>query len=56
MMVDIKALRKTRLLGLPEMRACEALSDMVVLKKGSRLSINPVTAAEWKVVMRLLDK
>lgn len=56
MMVDIKALRKTRLLGLPEMRACEALSDMVVLKKGSRLSINPVTAAEWKVVMRLLDR
>ncbi|MES2046982.1 MAG: EVE domain-containing protein [Pseudomonadota bacterium] len=56
MMVDIKALRKTRLLGLPEMRACEALSDMVVLKKGSRLSINPVTAAEWKVVLRLLDK
>lgn len=56
MMVDIKAIRKTRLLGLPEMRACEALSDMVVLKKGSRLSINPVTAAEWKVVMRLLDK
>jgi predicted RNA-binding protein with PUA-like domain len=55
-MVDIKAIRKTRLLGLPEMRACEALSDMVVLKKGSRLSINPVTAAEWKVVMRLLDK
>jgi predicted RNA-binding protein with PUA-like domain len=56
MMVDIKAIRKTRLLGLPEMRACEALSDMVVLKKGSRLSINPVTAAEWKVIMRLLDK
>ncbi len=56
MMVDIKAIRKTRLLGLPEMRACEALSDMVVLKKGSRLSINPVTAAEWKVVLRLLDK
>ena len=56
MMVDIKAIRKTRLLSLSEMRACEALSEMVVLKKGSRLSINPVTAAEWKVVMRLLDK
>jgi predicted RNA-binding protein with PUA-like domain len=56
MMVDIKAIRKTRLLGLPELRACEALSEMVVLQKGSRLSINPVTAAEWKVVMRLLDK
>jgi predicted RNA-binding protein with PUA-like domain len=56
MMVDIKAIRKTRLLSLSEMRACEALSDMVVLKKGSRLSINPVSATDWKVVMRLLEK
>jgi predicted RNA-binding protein with PUA-like domain len=56
MMVDIKAIRKTRLLSLSEMRACEDLSEMVVLKKGSRLSINPVTSAEWKVVMRLLEK
>jgi predicted RNA-binding protein with PUA-like domain len=56
MMVDIKAIRKTRLLSLSEMRACEALSDMVVLKKGSRLSINPVSATDWKVVIRLLEK
>jgi predicted RNA-binding protein with PUA-like domain len=56
MMVDVKALQKTRLLSLTEMRACEALSDMVVLKKGSRLSITPVSAAEWKTVMKLLGR
>ena len=55
MMVDIKAIRKTKLLSLSLMRACEALSDMVVLKKGSRLSINPVTVADWKTIMKLLD-
>lgn len=56
MMVDIKAIRKTSLLSLSAMRACEALSDMIVLKKGSRLSINPVTATDWKSIMKLLDK
>ncbi|MDO9193461.1 MAG: EVE domain-containing protein [Undibacterium sp.] len=56
MLVDIKALRKTRLLGLAEMRTCDALSDMLVLKKGSRLSITPVTSDEWAEVMRLLDQ
>ncbi|MDO8701111.1 MAG: EVE domain-containing protein [Undibacterium sp.] len=56
MLVDVKALRKTRLLGLAEMRTCDALSDMLVLKKGSRLSITPVTSDEWAEVMRLLDQ
>ncbi|MFZ6647328.1 EVE domain-containing protein [Undibacterium sp. TJN25] len=56
MMVDVRALRKTRLLSLQELRTVDALADMVVLKKGSRLSITPVTAAEWKTVMKLLDK
>lgn len=54
MLVDIKALRKTRLLNLSEMRGCEMLEQMLVLKKGSRLSITPVTDSEWRAVMRLL--
>src|SRR6478752_1675060 len=40
-LVDVRALRKTRLLGLPEMRETPALADMLVLKKGNRLSITP---------------
>ena len=55
-LVDVKAIRKTRVLSLAEMRANEDLASMVVLQKGSRLSITPVTAAEWTVVLKLLDK
>ncbi|WP_426343630.1 EVE domain-containing protein [Pseudoduganella sp. R-32] len=52
--VDVKGVRKTRLLSLAEMRTLPQLEDMVVLKKGSRLSITPVTPAQWKHVMALL--
>ena len=38
---------------LPELRADESLGDMVLLRKGSRLSVQPVTAAEWKRVVKL---
>lgn len=53
-LVDIKATRKTRLLSLTAMRGSPELATMVVLQKGSRLSITPVTEAEWQAVMRLL--
>jgi len=52
--VDVKGVRKTRLLSLAEMRTLPQLEDMVVLQKGSRLSITPVTAAQWKQVLALL--
>lgn len=55
-LVDVKAIRKTRLLSLAEMRSNPDLASMVVLQKGSRLSITPVTATEWKAVLKLLDK
>ncbi len=47
LLLDVQALRKTRLLGLPELRATPALADMVVLRRGNRLSITPVDAAHW---------
>jgi predicted RNA-binding protein with PUA-like domain len=50
MLVDVQAVRKTRVLGLPEMREIPALEDMVVLRKGNRLSITPVTPAEWRLI------
>jgi predicted RNA-binding protein with PUA-like domain len=52
--IDVKGVRKTRLLSLAEMRSLPQLEDMVVLQKGSRLSITPVTPAQWKHVMALL--
>ena len=42
-----------RAVTLPELRATPALSDMMLLRKGSRLSVQPVTAAEWKLIGKL---
>ena len=53
-LVDVKATRKTRLLSLAEMRTRPELASMVVLQKGSRLSITPVTKEEWQAVLKLL--
>ena len=38
---------------LPELRADASLGDRVLLRKGSRLSVQPVTAAEWKRIVKL---
>lgn len=40
-------------LGLPSLRTVPELAGMELLRKGSRLSIQPVTAAEWDAVMKL---
>ncbi len=54
--VDVKLRRKTRLLSLAEMRATPALASMRILQRGNRLSITPVTDAEWRAVVKLLDR
>lgn len=53
--VDVKLVRKTRLLPLSAMRDVPALAGMRLLQRGNRLSITPVTAAEWRTVVKLLD-
>ncbi|MGY0194488.1 EVE domain-containing protein [Leptothrix sp. BB-4] len=53
--VDVRFVRKTRLLGLAEMRATASLADLQVLQRGNRLSITPVTAAQWQAVLSVLD-
>lgn len=51
-MVDIKFTEKfARPLPLDLLRTMPALSDMVLLRRGSRLSVQPVTAAEWKAIV-----
>ncbi len=54
MLVDVQALRKTRNLTLPELRADDALHDLVVLRKGNRLSITPVEPQHWRVIFKQL--
>ena len=53
---DVALVRKTRLLSLAEMRAAPALAGMQVLQRGNRLSITPVSPAEWQAVLVLLDR
>ena len=52
--VDVKFVRKTRLLPLAEMRTHPELASMIVLRPGNRLSITPITAIEWRAVNALL--
>jgi predicted RNA-binding protein with PUA-like domain len=54
--IDVALDRKTRLLSLAEMRQAPDLATMRVLQRGNRLSITPVTADEWRAVLRLLDR
>jgi predicted RNA-binding protein with PUA-like domain len=56
MLVDVKLARKTRLMPLEEMRTYPELADMVTLKRGNRLSITPVTPAEWKFILARLGE
>lgn len=50
LLLDVQALRKTRLIGLPELRDTPELAELVVLKRGNRLSITPVSAEHWKLI------
>ena len=52
--VDVKLVKKTRLLSLAEMRDAPALSEMILLKRGNRLSITPVAPAHWRATLALL--
>jgi len=54
-LVDVKLVRRTRVLPLSEMRAAPSLATMQVLRRGNRLSITPVTPEEWKAVLALLE-
>jgi predicted RNA-binding protein with PUA-like domain len=52
--VDVRFVRKTRLLSLADMKADPLLAGMRTLQPGNRLSITPVTPEEWARVQQLL--
>lgn len=53
-MVDVKFKQKfDEVLSLTALREVDALSDMVLLRKGSRLSIQPVSEAQWQTILEL---
>ncbi len=52
-MVDLKAVTSFReILTLAELKKLKGLEKMVLLQRGSRLSVQPVTANEWEIVCR----
>lgn len=56
-MVDVKLVELfAHPLALEELRAVEALAAMELLRRGSRLSVQPVTAEHWKVIVKLAKK
>jgi len=48
--VEVKIVRKTRLLPLAEIRGYPELANMRLLQRGNRLSITPVDPAEWAFI------
>jgi len=51
--VDVKFKREWPLISLDELREHPALAGMQVLRRGNRLSITPVTPAEWTYLLAL---
>lgn len=54
MMVDIKYIRHTeRVVSLAEMKEQPALANMALVRKGNRLSVMPVSEAEWQHILSM---
>lgn len=54
LMVDVRAVKKLpRFVPLDELKQNRALAKMMVVQRGSRLSVQPVTAREWKAVLAM---
>ncbi len=53
-MVDVKyVLSFDEIISLQTMKETAALEDMMVTRKGSRLSVQPVSAPHFKAVLKL---
>ena len=54
MLVDVKFVKKLkRTISLEELKADQALVEMPLLRKGNRLSVMPIDAADWKYILTL---
>ncbi len=55
-LVDIKYVKKFKdLLSLDLLRSVSGLDEMLLLKKGQRLSIQPVSKEEWNVIQKIAE-
>lgn len=46
-------LKLPEVVSLEALKAQEGLEDMAVVQRGQRLSVQPVTAQEWRLVLRM---
>ncbi|WP_445263601.1 EVE domain-containing protein [Ramlibacter sp. PS4R-6] len=51
MLVDVQVTKKIPLISLAELRERPELAEMLVLKRGNRLSITPVEPKHWKALV-----
>ena len=50
-MVDVKFVKKfKKMISLEELKANPKLKDLLINRKGNRLSITPITKTEWDVI------
>jgi predicted RNA-binding protein with PUA-like domain len=54
--VDVQAVRRVELIPLAALRAAPELADLAILRRGNRLSITPVTEAQWEFITTALAK
>ena len=55
-MVDIKAEKEFKEpITRDELKNTTGLEDMMLLQRGSRLSIQPVTPPQWKIIMKIAE-
>ncbi len=55
--VDIQFVKKfRRLLPLEELRKIQGLEKMALLKRGQRLSVQPVSAKEWRIISEFFER
>jgi len=51
LLVDVQVTKKIPNITLPQLRARPELEDLVILRKGNRLSITPVEPKHWKAIV-----
>lgn len=52
--VDVKLIKKfSEVITLEKLRTIPSLKNMIILRKGNRLSVTPVQAEEWQTILTL---
>ena len=56
LLVDVQVVRKVPVITLPALRANPELADLLVLRKGNRLSVTPVERRHWEAILEMAGR